>query len=79
MRQALWPFLGLIFTWMFATGAVISLWPVYMSTIGYSQMAIGGLWGFAALGEAPCMILAGHLAACLACYEAARSGAIVQL
>jgi MFS family permease len=60
-RRGLWSFLGLIFTWTFATGAVISLWPVYMTTIGYSQTAIGGLWALAALGEAPYMLLAGHL------------------
>jgi MFS family permease len=60
-RRALWSFLGLIFVWTFATGAVISLWPVYMKTLGYSQTAIGGLWALAALGEAPYMLLAGHL------------------
>jgi MFS family permease len=60
-RRALWSFLGLIFIWMFSFGAVISLWPVYMNTIGYSQTAIGGLWALAALGEVPCLLLAGHL------------------
>jgi MFS family permease len=57
----LWSFLGLIFTWMFSFGAVISLWPVYMTTLGYSQTAIGGLWAQAALGEVPCLLLAGYL------------------
>jgi DHA2 family multidrug resistance protein-like MFS transporter len=47
---------------MFATSAVAPLWPVYMGTIGYSKTWAGGLWGLAALGEAPCMILAGQLA-----------------
>jgi MFS family permease len=61
-RQVLWSFLGLLFAWTFATSAVISLWPVYMRSVGYSQTAVGGLWALAALGEAPCMILAGHLA-----------------
>jgi MFS family permease len=61
-RRALWSFLGLIFTWMFSFGAVISLWPVYMTTLGYSQTAIGGLWAQAALGEVPCLLLAGYLA-----------------
>jgi MFS family permease len=60
-RRALWSFLGLIFTWMFSFGAVISLWPVYMNTLGYSQTAIGGLWAQAALGEVPCLLLAGYL------------------
>jgi MFS family permease len=32
-----------------------------MNTIGYSQTAIGGLWALAALGEVPCLLLAGHL------------------
>jgi MFS family permease len=60
-RRALWPFLSLIFTWTFSMGAVVSLWPVYMSTIGYSKTAVGGLWALAALGEVPWMIVAGHL------------------
>ena len=41
--------------------AVVPLWPVFMANIGYSKTAIGGLWALAALGEAPCMILAGQL------------------
>jgi MFS family permease len=59
--RALWSFLALLCTWMFAMGAVVSLWPVYMNSIGYSTTMIGGLWALAALGEVPCMILAGHL------------------
>jgi MFS family permease len=61
-RRALWSFLALLGTWMFAMSAVVPLWPVYMGTVGYSKTAIGGLWALAALGEVPCMILAGHLA-----------------
>src|SRR5262249_276601 len=57
-RRALWSFLALLCSWMFAMGAVVSLWPVYMTTIGYSTTMIGGLWGLAALGEVVCMILA---------------------
>jgi MFS family permease len=60
-RRALWSFLALLGTWMFAMGAVVSLWPVYMNTIGYSTTIIGGLWALAALGEVPCMILSGNL------------------
>jgi MFS transporter, DHA1 family, multidrug resistance protein len=60
-RRALWSFLALLCTWMLAMGAVASLWPVYMNSIGFSSTMIGGLWALAALGEAPCMILAGHL------------------
>ena len=60
-RRALWSFLTLLCVWMFAMSAVVSLWPVFMADIGYSKTAIGGLWALAALGEAPCMILAGHL------------------
>jgi PPP family 3-phenylpropionic acid transporter len=59
--RALWSFLALLCVWMFAMSAVVSLWPVYMANIGYSKTAIGGLWALAALGEAPCMILAGQL------------------
>lgn len=60
--RALLPFLTLTFTWTFGMGAVVSLWPVYMQGAGYSKTAVGGLWGLAALGEAPCFILAGYLA-----------------
>jgi MFS family permease len=59
--RALWSFLALLGVWMFAMSAVVPLWPVFMANIGYSKTAIGGLWALAALGEAPCMILAGHL------------------
>lgn len=60
-RRALWSFLALLCTWMFAMGAVVSLWPVYMTTLGYSTTMVGGLWALAALGEVVCMILAGQL------------------
>jgi len=60
-RRALWSFLGLLCVWMFAMSAVVPLWPVFMGSFGYSKTAIGGLWALAALGEAPCMILAGQL------------------
>jgi PPP family 3-phenylpropionic acid transporter len=59
--RALWSFLALLGVWMFAMSAVVPLWPVFMANIGYSKTAIGGLWSLAALGEVPCMILAGHL------------------
>src|SRR5439155_2980068 len=59
--RALWSFLALLCVYMFAMNAVVPLWPVFMATIGYSKTAIGGLWALAALGEAPCMILTGHL------------------
>lgn len=61
-RRALWPFLALVFTWMFGMGAVVQFWPVYMSDLGYSKTAVGGLWALAALGEAPWMIVAGGVA-----------------
>ncbi len=61
-RQALWPFLGLTFAWFFGMGAVVSLWPVYMSGVGYQQTYISGLWALAAAGEVPCLVLAGYLA-----------------
>jgi len=60
-RRALFSFLALLCTWMFAMGAVVSLWPVYMTTIGYSTTMIGGLWALAAMGEVACMIFAGQL------------------
>jgi MFS transporter, PPP family, 3-phenylpropionic acid transporter len=59
--RALWSFLALLCVYMFAMNAVVPLWPVFMANIGYSKTAVGGLWALAALGEAPCMILAGQL------------------
>lgn len=61
-RGALLPFLAVVFTWAFAMGAVVQLWPVYMQSIGYSKTAVGSLWALAALGEVPCFVLAGYLA-----------------
>jgi MFS family permease len=60
-KRALLSFLALLCTWMFAMGAVVSLWPVYMTTIGYSTTMVGGLWALAALGEVVWMIFAGQL------------------
>ncbi|MBC8077397.1 MAG: MFS transporter, partial [Chloroflexales bacterium] len=60
-RRVLGPFLGLAFMWMFGMGAVVSLWPVYMGRLGYSQTDVGALWALAALGEVPCLMLAGYL------------------
>jgi MFS family permease len=60
-QRALWSFLALVCTGMFAMGAVVSLWPVYMTTLGYSTTAVGGLWALAALGEVGWMMVAGQL------------------
>jgi MFS family permease len=56
------PFLGLTFAWFLGMGSVVALWPVYMAAAGHSQTVIGALWGLAALGEVPCLMLAGVLA-----------------
>ncbi len=61
-RRAIWSFLALVFLWTFAMGAIAFLWPVYMRGVGYSQTMVGSLWALAALGEVPCLILAGILA-----------------
>lgn len=61
-RRAIWSFLALVFLWTFAMGAIAFLWPVYMRGVGYSQTVVGSLWALAALGEVPCLILAGVLA-----------------
>lgn len=60
-RRVLGPFLGLAFMWTFGMGAVVSLWPVYMGRLGYSKTDVGALWALAALGEVPCLMLAGYL------------------
>jgi MFS family permease len=61
-RGVLVPFLGLTFAWFLGMGSVVALWPVHMADAGHSQTVIGGLWGLAALGEVPCLMLAGVLA-----------------
>ncbi|MEN9937640.1 MAG: hypothetical protein RLZZ387_4219 [Chloroflexota bacterium] len=60
--RVLAPFLLLAFAWFMGMGSVAALWPVYMRGAGHSQTVISGLWGLAALGEVPCLMLAGYLA-----------------
>jgi MFS family permease len=50
-----------VMLWMAAHGASASMWPNFMASFGYSNSAIGGLWGLAAIVETPSMILAGLL------------------
>ncbi len=47
--------------WVAGIGAATSMWPNYMSTLGYSKTTISSLWGFAAFWEVPGMVLVGHL------------------
>jgi PPP family 3-phenylpropionic acid transporter len=61
-RGAVWAFLGMVFLWMFGMGSIVSFWPVYMQSVGYSKTAVGSLWGLAAMGEVPGLLLAGYLA-----------------
>ncbi|NWG19260.1 MAG: MFS transporter [Chloroflexi bacterium] len=61
-RMVLWSFLALSFVWFFGMGSVVSLWPVYMRGVGYTQTYVSGLWALAALGEVPCLMIAGWLA-----------------
>lgn len=61
-RAVILPFMGLAFAWFLGMGSVVALWPVYMRGAGHSQTVISGLWALAALGEVPCLMLAGFLA-----------------
>ena len=61
-QLALAPFLAMTVIWSFAFGSVVTQWPNYMGTLGYSVTAIGRLWSLAAIGEVICFMLAGHLA-----------------
>jgi MFS family permease len=61
-RRAIGSFLTLVFLWTFAMGSIVFVWPVYMRGVGYSQTTVGSLWALAALGEVPCLMLAGWLA-----------------
>lgn len=59
---AVWAFLCMVFLWTFGMGSIVSFWPLYMKDMGYSQTAVGSLWGLAAMGEVPGLLLAGYLA-----------------
>ena len=59
---ALLSFLALAAAWFIGMGSVVALWPVYMRGAGHSQTTISALWALAALGEVPCLMLAGYLA-----------------
>lgn len=61
-RGAVWAFLSMVFLWTFGMGSIVSFWPLYMKDMGYSQTAVGSLWGLAAMGEVPGLLLAGYLA-----------------
>jgi len=60
--RILGPFLGLTFAWFMGMGSVVSLWPVFMNGLGYSQTQISGLWALAAAGEVLWLFVAGVLA-----------------
>jgi len=55
-------FLAGVALWTLAWYAQASLWPNYMASLGYNKVLISGLWGLAALIEAPAMRLSGQLA-----------------
>jgi MFS family permease len=60
--QVLIPFLGLTFVWFFGMSSVVTLWPVFMKSEGYTQTQISGLWGMAAAGEVVWLFVVGLLA-----------------
>lgn len=55
------PFLAGVFLWMAALASSASMWPNFMARLGYGKTVISGLWGLAAVTEAPVMWLAGNL------------------
>jgi MFS family permease len=54
-------FLAGVALWTMAHVASTSMWPNYMSALGYSKTAISSLWGLAAVVEMPAMVLSGAL------------------
>jgi MFS family permease len=54
-------FLAGVFLWMAAHMGASSMWPNFMTSLGYSKSAISGLWGLAAFTEAPAMLVVGRL------------------
>ena len=54
-------FLAGVFLWIASWSAFTSMWPNFMDKLGYSKTVISGLWGLAALVEAPAMWLVGGL------------------
>ena len=56
-----WFFLAGVLLWTAAHAASTSMWPNYMSQLGYTKTAIGSLWGLAAFVEMPAMYIVGTL------------------
>lgn len=54
-------FLSGVALWTMAHVASTTMWPNYMSALGYSKAAISSLWGLAAVVEMPAMVLSGAL------------------
>ena len=52
-------FLAGVFLWIASWSAFTSMWPNFMDSLGYNKTTISGLWGLAALVEAPTMWLVG--------------------
>ncbi len=52
-------FLAGVFLWIASWSAFTSMWPNFMDSLGYNKTTISGLWGLAALVEAPAMWLVG--------------------
>jgi MFS family permease len=54
-------FLAGVLLWVAAHSASASMWPNYMTSLGYTNSSVGALWGLAALVELPAMVGLGAL------------------
>ena len=50
------------FAWHLTMTAVYSVWPNYLSSVGYARAAITRLWALASLSEVPFMLVTGYIA-----------------
>jgi MFS family permease len=55
------PFLAGVFLWTGAFWAAYSMWPNFLSSLGYPKSAANWLWGLAAISEVPFMSVVGML------------------
>lgn len=62
MLRTLWPLMITTLCWSIPMAAAYSMWPLYMSSLGYEPSQVTGIWAVASLAEVPWMIAAGFIA-----------------
>jgi MFS family permease len=62
MLRTLWPLMITTLCWSIPMASAYSMWPLYMSSIGYEPAQVTGIWAVASLAEVPWMVAAGFIA-----------------